>query len=105
MRATRDSVPVRLPPDRIDFAAAQADAWIEWLARTGVDVVGDPEDLRPVPPDPDTPWRNPDRVSAKLQLGAALDALTVMTREAAERTDAETPVRRLRDQARRLRER
>ena len=29
----------------------------------------------------------------------------MMTREAAERTAAETPVRRLRDQARRLRER
>ncbi len=79
--------------------------WIDWIKGSGVDVIGDVEDLRPLRPEPDAAWRNPDRVSPKLQLGAALDALTVMTREAAERTAAETPVRRLRDQARRLRER
>lgn len=104
--ASRDSVPVRLPPDRFDFAAAQAGAWIDWIKRTGVDVVGDPGDLRPAPPDPDTPWRDPDNVSAKLQLGAALDALTMMTREAAERTSADDLLaNKLRRRAARLRER
>jgi hypothetical protein len=102
---SRDSIPVRLSPDRFDHAEAQAELWIDWIKGSGVDVVGDVEDLRPRRPDPEARWRNPDRVSPKLQLGAALDALTVMTREAAERTAAETPVGRLRDQARRLRER
>ena len=103
--ASRDSIPVRLPPDRFDFAAAQAELWIDWIKQTGVDVVGDVEDLRPVPPDPDTTWRDPDRVSPKLQLGAALDALTMMTREAAERTPTNDLGSLVRQQARRLRER
>jgi hypothetical protein len=103
--AARDSVPVRLPPDRFDFAEAQSEVWIDWIKRTGIDVVGDPEDLRPARPGPDVRWRDPDRVSPKLQLGAALDALTVMTREAAERTPTGDLGHRLRQQARRLRER
>ena len=103
--AARDSIPVRLPPDRFDFAEAQAEVWIDWIKRTGLDVVGDAEDLRPVRPHPDKTWRDPDRVSPKLQLGAALDALTVMTREAAERAPAGDLGHRLRQQARRLRER
>ena len=102
---SRDSIPVRLAPERFDYAEAQGERWIDWIKGSGVDVVGDVEDLRPRRPDPEARWRNPDRVSPKLQLGAALDALTVMTREAAERTDADSPVRRLRHQARRLRER
>ena len=101
----RASVPVRLPPDRFDFAEGQAELWIDWIKRSGVDVVGDVEDLRPVRPHPDKAWRDPDRVSPKLQLGAALDALTVMTREAAERTPTDDLPRKLRLQARRLRER
>ena len=42
---------------------------------------------------------------AKLELGAALDALTVMTREAANRANADGVTGRLRDTARRLRDR
>ena len=42
---------------------------------------------------------------AKLELGAALDALTVMTREAASRGSDEGVGGRLRDTARRLRDR
>ncbi len=103
--ASRDSIPVRLPPDRFDYAEARADVWIEWLKTSGVDVVGEADDLRPVRPNPDKPWRDPDRVSPKLQLGAALDALTVMTREAAERTPSGDLGHRLRQQARRLRDR
>ena len=57
-----------------------------------------------MPPDPDTPWRDPDRVSPKLQLGAALDALTMMTREAAERTSTDDLGAKLRRRAARLRE-
>ena len=102
---SRDSIPVRLPPDRFEYAEAQGQLWIDWIKGSGVDVIGDPEDLRPRRPAEGTKWRDPDKVGPKLQLGAALDALTVMTREAAERTEADSSVRRLRDQARRLRER
>ncbi len=102
---SRDSIPVRLPPERFDFADAQAELWIDWIKGSGVDVIGDVEDLRPIRPSDDSQWRDPDRVSPKLQLGAALDALTVMTREAAERTPSDDLGRKLRQQARRLRER
>lgn len=101
----RDSFPVRLPPDRFDFATERAELWIDWINGSGVDVIGDVDDLRPAKPSDDTRWRNPDRVSPKLQLGAAIDALTTMTREAAERTSTDDLGSRWRQQARRLRER
>ncbi|PUA82990.1 hypothetical protein [Nocardioides currus] len=103
--ANRDSIPVRLPPHRYDYAEAEGERWIEWIKGSGVDVIGDVEDLRPRRPGPDERWRDPDAVSPRLQLGAALDALTTMTREAADRTDPDSIRRRVRLQARRLRER
>ena len=102
---SRKAIPVRLPPDRYDFAEQQADAWIEWIKGSGVDVVGDVEDLRPRRPAEDEKWKDPDRVRAKLELGAALDALAVMTQEAANRATTDTVGGRLRDAARRLRDR
>jgi hypothetical protein len=102
---SRKAVPVRLPPDRYDFAEQQADLWIDWIKGSGVDVVGDVEDLRPRRPAEGEAWKDPDRVRAKLELGAALDALTVMTQEAANRASAESVSGRLLDTARRLRDR
>lgn len=102
---SRKAVPVRLPPDRYDFAEQQADLWIEWIKGSGVDVIGDVEDLRPRRPAEGEEWKDPDRVRAKLELGAALDALTVMTQEAANRASADSVSVRLRDTARRLRDR
>jgi len=102
---SRKAIPVRLPPDRYGFAEQQADAWIEWIKGSGVDVVGDVEDLRPRRPAEGERWRDPDQVRAKLELGAALDALTVMTQEAANRATTDTVGGRLRDAARRLRDR
>lgn len=101
----RDAVPVRLPPERFDFAEEQAELWIDWIRASGVDVVGDVEDLRPRRPAAEEEWRNPDRVRAKLELGAALDALEVMTREAAESRVRSSVTNRLRTTARRLRDR
>ena len=72
---SREAIPVRLPPDRYDFAEQQAELWIDWIKGSGVDVIGDVEDLRPRRPAEGEEWRNPDRVRAKLELGAALDAL------------------------------
>ncbi len=102
---SREAIPVRLAPDRYGFADEQAALWIDWIKASGVDVVGDVEDLRPVHPGADEVWRDPDRVSPKLQLGAALDALTEMTREAAERTPTDGLAHTLRLQAHRLRKR
>jgi len=98
-------VPVRLPPDRYDFAEERGQAWIDWIKGSGVDVIGDVEDLRPRRPAEDEVWKDPDRVRAKLELGAALDALTVMTREAASHQVGDGVAGRLRETARRLRDR
>jgi len=102
---SRKAIPVRLPPDRYGFAEQQADAWIEWIKGSGVDVVGDVEDLRPGPVDPDAVWLNPDTVSRKALARAAVDALAVMTREAASRPDPRKELgARLRRRAEHLRD-
>jgi len=98
------SAPVRLPPDRFDWAETETERWLDWLTGSGVDVIGDLDELRPVRPEEGERWRNPDRVRPRKQLRAALDALAAMTEEAAGRTDPERQlVRRVRTQAQRLR--
>lgn len=102
----RDSAAVRLPPDLQPWVEQEAERWIEWLRVSGVHVVGDLEELRPARPPDGQVWSDPDRVPAKQQLGAALDALSVMTREAARRPDPDQQLTaRVRTQARRLRHR
>jgi len=91
--------PILLPPKLHDWATERGEAWVEWLEESGVDVIGDVGDLLPGPPAED--FRHPDRVRARPQLEAALDALAAMTREAAARPDPEA---RLRARVRRLRE-
>jgi hypothetical protein len=102
--ANRDSIPVRLPPHRFDWAEEQAQAWIDWVKASGVHVVGDLEELRPVRPAADAPWQHPGRVRNKLKLNAAVDALAAMTLEAARREDPDrTALARLRAGAARWR--
>ena len=101
-----ESATVRLPPDRFEWAADRAERWIEWIEGSGVHVVGDLEDLRPVPLTDDEAYVDPDRVSGKRQLNAALDALAAMTHEAARRHDPDKALAgRVRAGAERLRDR
>jgi hypothetical protein len=100
----RKSLPVRLPPQRFPWAQAEADRWVEWVKDSGVHVIGDVEDLRPVPPAEDQPFHDPDKVKARRQLSAAMDALATMTQEAASRPDPEGQlVHRIRTRAEQLR--
>ena len=69
----RESGLVRLPPALYPWAEEQTERWIEWIERSGVHVVGDLAELRPLPPPEGTVWVDPDEVSAKKQLGAAVD--------------------------------
>ena len=102
----RESAPVRLPPRAFDWVEELTEGWIDHLARSGVHVVGDLDDLRPVRPAEGTDWVNPDKVKPKHRLQVALDALSAMTREAASRPDPKQQlVRRMRANARRLRDR
>lgn len=102
----RQSAPVRLPPPAYDWVEEMTDRWIEYLQQSGVHVVGDLTDLRPVRPEEGAAWHNPDKVPARQRLQASLDALAAMTREAASRPDPEQQlVRRMRANASRLRNR
>ena len=93
----RDSIPVRLPPHRYDWAVEQAEVWVDWLKASGVQVVGDVDELRPMRPEADEEWLHPGRVRNKLKLNAAVDALAAMTLEAARRPDPDrTTVARVR---------
>ena len=60
---------------------------MEWIVGSGVDVVGDVSELRPLSPPDDQEWADPDRPSRKDMLNATLDGLAVMTQEAARRLD------------------
>ncbi len=101
----RVSAPVRMPPRMQAWAEAEAERWITWLRDSGVDVVGDAEDLRPLPLGEDERFVDPDKVSTKRQLRVAMVALSAMTREAARRSDPQQQlIGKVRTQAKRLRE-
>jgi len=89
----RDSDPIMFPPDSYDWACDVAQEWADWMAASGIDVIGDPADLLPAPPS-DATWRNPDRPGPKAVRDAALDALVGLTLEAASRPDPEATLRR-----------
>ncbi len=76
-----------LPPAAFPWAQDLAEEWIEWAQGSGVRVHGDLEDLRPVAPPEDRPWRNPDRPGRAAMVDAALDALVAVLDEAASRPD------------------
>ncbi len=78
---------VTLPPQAFPWATEVAEEWIEWVEGSGIHVVGDVADLRPVPPPVDRPWVNPDRPSRPQMVDAALDAMVTLALEAAKRPD------------------
>lgn len=95
-----------LPPDHFDWADEIAESWREWIVGSGVDVVGDLDDLRPVRPEPDEVWHDPDRARPREIADAALDALVAMVQEAARREDPHEHLgAKVTKVARRLRER
>lgn len=101
----RVSDPVRMPPRLLPWAEAETTRWVEWVEQSGVDVVGDLADLRPLPPAEDEKFVDPDRVSTKQQLRVAMDALSAMTREAARRPDPDQQLlNKVRTHAKRMRE-
>jgi hypothetical protein len=97
---------VRLPAEAFGWVEESSERSIDFLRRSGVDVIGDLDDLRPVRPPDEERWHDPDRVPARKRLRVAVDALAAMTEEAASRPDPQQQfVRRLRANAERLRSR
>lgn len=82
-----DMAKVTLPPAAFPWAQEVAEEWIEWVEGSGIDVIGDVADLRPVSPAADVPWANPDRPRRPQMVDAALDALVALAVEASARSD------------------
>jgi hypothetical protein len=78
---------VTLPPAAFPWADEVADEWIEWVQGSGIEVVGDLEDLRPVRPAADERWVDPDRPRRPEMVDAAVDAMVALALEAAKRPD------------------
>jgi hypothetical protein len=95
---------VTLPPAAFPWAREVAEEWIEWVVGSGIDVIGDVEDLRPVAPPEGEGWANPDRPRRPQMVDAALDAMVALALEAAKRPDPhEQLTARIGRAARRLR--
>ena len=76
---------ITLPPKLHPWALEHSERWIAALRGRGVDVVGDLDELRPVAPDPEAPWRDPDRPRKKKMAEVGVNALAEFAREAARR--------------------
>ena len=101
--ARGSSARITLPPAAHEWVDRTTSTWIEWVEQSGIDVVGDVEELRVRPPEPGDRWRDPDRVPARKRSKVALNALAAMTVEAAKRPDPEQTLRgRVRQGADRL---
>ncbi len=97
------SAPVTLRPDNYDWVEERTERALEWIEASGIDVVGDVDELRPQRPGPETAWHNPDRVKKQAITRAAVGALGSMTAEAARRPDPHgLAVRATRELKRRL---
>lgn len=98
----RNSRKVELPHELYPWAAEQSERWIDWIQGSGVNVVGDLDDLRPGPV-PDRPYRGPEDVKSRAMARASFNALEVMTEIAASRKEDEALTSKLKTQAERLR--
>lgn len=78
-----DMVPVALPPAALDWADEVAAEWIAYVKETGIDVIGDLDDLRPGRPEADQVWADPDRPRPAAVIDAALDVIEALLVEAA----------------------
>jgi hypothetical protein len=99
-----DMTKVTLPPAAFPWADEVAAEWVEWVQGSGIRVVGDLADLRPVRPPGDRRWVNPDRPRRPEMVDAAVDAMVALALEAAKRPDPEEQLgARIGRAARRLR--
>jgi hypothetical protein len=83
----QDTTRLSLPPDVHAWAADLSRSWVSELALRGYDVVGDLDDL--IPQAHPRPFVDPDTVEEHEVADVALDALAVMTIEAARLREVE----------------
>ena len=83
----KDMTRAALPPSAFPWVEEIAQEWVDWVEGSGIRVVGDIDDLRPVRPAEDAVWRDPDKPRRRDMVDAALDAMVALTVEAASRPD------------------
>ncbi len=94
---------VALPATARPWARGIAEEWVDWVRGSGIEVVGDVEDLLPVFPE-GAESTNPERRDWSRVADATMDALVAVLVEASRRPDPElTTSARLTRAARRLR--
>ncbi len=84
LAARADRIPAVLPRNRWAFTEEVTEEWREWIEGSGVNVVGDLDDLRPVRPGPDHVWTHPDRPPVDQVAEATMDALAAVITDAAQ---------------------
>ena len=72
--AGRNKTPIGAPPERFAWAQAKAEEFIAGIEAAGYDVVGDLDELRPLPP-PNEPYLHPDDVAVPDLVRAGVDAI------------------------------
>jgi hypothetical protein len=83
----KDMTRATLPPSAYPWVEEIAQEWVDWVEGSGIHVIGDVADLRPVRPAEDDVWRDPDKPRRRDMVDAALDAMVALTIEAASRPD------------------
>ncbi len=90
LSARSGSPRLALPPDAHEWAAELGRSWVAELESRGYDVVGDLDELLPSEP---RPFTDPDACDEAAVADAAIEALALMTREAARLRDVEAELR------------
>jgi len=73
--AQRPGVPATVPPQRRPLIDELSTSWLGEIRASGVDVVGDLEDLVPVWPDDSEHWSDPDAADPTVIAEAAIESL------------------------------
>ncbi|MBO0842804.1 MAG: hypothetical protein J2O46_06440 [Nocardioides sp.] len=95
---------ITLPPDAYDWAEEIAEEWITWAKDAGIDVTGSLDELRPLRPEADADWHDPDAPPADEMVDAALDALAEVLLEASQRPAPDHPATKVVNVLRRAKE-
>lgn len=82
----RTSGKIEIPPEMGPWVEEETGRWIDWVEASGIDVVGDLDDLR-ARPSTSPQWIDPDKPYPRRELAAAIDALALMTEVASRRLD------------------
>ncbi len=76
-----DMVPATVPPKRRASIEAITSEWLTEIGESGIDVVGDLEDLRSVWPEDSDTWSDPDQADPEIVAEAAIQSLAHVLEE------------------------